>query len=120
MTVGIYQADGRLKTYNVASVATGAGTDIVTGTQNGKERVLEILVSNVTASAKTFDAYLYRAKTATAHSIITGYSLAANSHWRCDFPMQLEAGDKIKIVAGTAASLDCLVTVSESAGRGAQ
>lgn len=117
MTSAVVNQTGRIRTYKMKDVPITA-TAIFTALQNYGETSLELLVSNKNAAIKKVTVEVYTLANTTSYSQVTNYPIPIGGQYRCDFPVQMLAGDEIRLTAETASTLDALLTVSEGIGRG--
>ena len=72
-----------------------------------------LIISNNTGSSATFTLKVYIQSTATTTTVATGISVAANSTYTWPKPIDVNAGDIIKVAASTLSTLVALYSVYE-------
>lgn len=72
-----------------------------------------LIISNNTGSAATFTLKVYIQSTATTTTVATGISVAANSTYTWPKPIDVNAGDIIKVAASALSTLVALYSVYE-------
>lgn len=100
-----------------SKIATTAQVAIYTQVQ-GYSSAANLRLTNTTASPVTLDLHWYDASEATEYQIMSAKSIAANTAEDCGLAgLGLAKNDEIRATAGTANSLECVLTVAETQGR---
>lgn len=72
-------------------------------------------IGNVNASARTITLKFYNANNDETTTIVSGYSIAANTAIKWPFPVLMAAGDKIIMSASSASSIVAHASITDSA-----
>ena len=89
------------------------GTAVVTGASSTQTLLHAVYITNKSANAITYDAWIYDAS-ATAYAMISNdVSVPSQSTLILDKPLNLEASDVLYVKASAASAMDVFVSILE-------
>lgn len=102
------------KDTTVGLVLTTSTQDVYTVPSHFKAEVESIVISNKTGSTTTFTVNWYSAKNTTDYSLFYNTTIGPYSSVQITWPLFLDAGDKVKALAGTNSAVTITVKSAET------
>lgn len=102
-----------VRNISVGALVTTTSADLYVAPPNFVADIETIHVCNKSGSAKTITLQWYDASAAVTHSLLNTTAIPSYDYVQLDFPLFLDAGDKITVISGTSGDIDVTARIKE-------